>query len=89
MAIRVLPAFFAILLLFSADSIAQVVPFDVSGVRPGPVVAERSGDTLVVRWPDEASRPWTAEFSLDPAKPLITTLRVGNKTIAERARPLY
>ena len=89
MAKRLLRAFFAIPLLFSVDSIAQVVPLDVSGVRPGPVVVERSGDTLLVRWPDEASRPWTAEFSLDPAKALITTIRMGDKTIAERARPLY
>ena len=89
MANRLVRVFFAIPLLFSADSIAQVVPLDVSGVLPGPVVAERSGDTLLVRWPDEASRPWTAEFSLDPAKALITTIRMGDKTIAERARPLY
>ena len=86
---RLFQAFFAISLLFPADSIAQVVPLDVSGVQTGPVVTEQQGNTLIVRWPDETSRLWTAEFSLDPAHPLITAIRVGDKTIVERARPLY
>ncbi|HEU0005207.1 MAG TPA: hypothetical protein VFS12_04365, partial [Terriglobia bacterium] len=89
MAFRLIHTLFAFPLLFATDSIAQVVPLDLSGVRPGPVAAEQKADTLIVRWPDEASRLWTVEFWLDPARPLIAAIKVGDKTIAERARPLY
>src|SRR5262245_1417248 len=77
------------LTLLVTDSLAQVVPLDLSAVQPGPVTTELSANALLVRWPDEAGRRWTVEFSLDPAKPLITAIRVGDKTVAERARPLY
>lgn len=82
-------AIFTIALLRSVDYNAQVVPLDVSGVVPGPIVVEQKTDSLVVRWPDEASRVWSAEFALDPAKPLITAIRVSDKTLIERAHPLY
>ena len=59
------------------------------GVVPGPVTTEQKPGVLIVRWPDEASRAWSAEFALDPAKPLITAIRVGDKTLIERARPLF
>ena len=89
MAFRLIHTLFALPLLFTTDSIAQIVPLDLSGVRPGPVAAEQKADTLIVRWPDEASRLWAVEFWLDPARPLIAAIKVGDKTIAERARPLY
>ena len=78
MALKLLRAVFAISFLCAVDANAQVVPLDVSGVVPGPIVVEQKAGSLVVRWPDEASRPWSAEFTLDPDKPLITAIRVGD-----------
>ncbi len=89
MALKLVCAVFTIALLCSVDSNAQVVPLDVSGIVPGVIVVEQKAGSFVVRWPDEASRPWSAEFTLDPAKPLITAIRVDDKTLIERARPLY
>jgi len=58
---------------------AAIVPADISAVRQGPVTVSITADTLTVRWPDESSRIWTAEFSLDTQKPLIT--RIGRRRI--------
>ncbi len=52
----------------------EAVAVDFSAYRAGPVTARQRGDTLVVSWSDEASRPWRAAFSLDPAAPLIREL---------------
>jgi len=65
------------------------VPVDLSGVRPGPVGVESAHGSLIVTWLDENARLWQAEFSLDPAQPLITSIGPGGKAIVERARPLY
>jgi hypothetical protein len=62
---------------------------DLSGVRPGPISVAESATTLTVKWPGETDRSWTAEFSLDPKKPLITAISVGGKAVIERARPWY
>jgi hypothetical protein len=64
-------------------------PVDITGVKPGPVQVQSTTEALTVRWPDETARMWTAEFSLDPARPLITSVKAGDKTIVDRARPLY
>ena len=77
------------LLLSGPACFAAAVPADLSAVRPGPVTVEVAGENLVVRWPDESKRAWRAEFSLDPARPLIGSIGVGGKAIIERARPLY
>ena len=37
-------------------SLAATVPADVSGVRPGPITVAVTAESIVVRWPDEASR---------------------------------
>jgi hypothetical protein len=72
------------------QSLAAVVPVDVSGVRPGgAVTVETTPASVKVHWNDNASRPWTAEFSLDPAKPIITAISVGGKLIVDRAQPYY
>ncbi len=68
---------------------AASVPLDISRVRPGPVKVEAGVDSVIVRWPDEASRLWRAELSLDPAKPLITSISVGTRPVIERSQPLY
>src|SRR5580765_7042075 len=68
-------------------SVAATVPADISGVQQGPVTVSVSAETLTVRWPDEASRMWTAEFSLNTEKPLITMIGLI-KTIGLDATPL-
>ena len=39
--------------------------------------------------PDARSRTWRAVFSLDPAKPLITSIGTGATRLVERAQPFY
>jgi hypothetical protein len=68
---------------------AAAVPLDVSGVRPGPVALEQPAGAVAVRWSDAGGRGWRAEFSLDPARPLLTSIAVDGKTVVERARPVY
>ncbi len=68
---------------------AASVPVDLSAVRPGPVSVEAKEKSLVVRWPDESSRLWRAEFSLDPSEPLISEIAAGNKKVITGAVPLY
>jgi hypothetical protein len=40
-------------------------------------------------WSDGESQEWRADFSLDPARPLITSISTGGRKIIERARPIY
>ncbi|MBM3768519.1 MAG: hypothetical protein FJW32_24325, partial [Acidobacteria bacterium] len=68
---------------------AVPVPFDASGVTPGPVAVARVGDTAVVRWKDEANRDWEAAFNLEPARPLIAGIRMAGRTVIENASPVY
>jgi hypothetical protein len=77
------------LFLLPALSCAATVPVDLSGVRPGPVAVESASGSLIVNWPDENARPWRAEFSLDPEKPLITSIGLTAKPVIESARPRY
>jgi len=69
--------------------LAATVPADLSGVRPGPVSVQQATGSLIVTWPDESSRTWRAEFSLDPTQPLIASIDLEGKNVIERARPLY
>src|SRR2546423_7686461 len=77
----------AILCAFAAH--AAVVPLDISGVQPGPIQVRGTADSATVRWADAAGRGWSAEFSLDPAKPVIAAISVDGKAVIERARPFY
>jgi hypothetical protein len=61
----------------------------VSDVRPGPIRVIVSGDTLAIGWPDENAQTWTAEFSLDPARPLITRVALRERVVMQSARPQY
>jgi hypothetical protein len=70
-------------------SIAAILPADLSGVRPGPINVSASTESLTVRWPDEASRMWSAEFSLNSEKPLITAIGVDSTAIIRNAYPQY
>src|SRR5713226_7012118 len=69
--------------------IAIAAGIDLSAVRPGPVTVTSTPSSATVRWTDEANRPWTAEFSLDPKAPLITAISVSGSPVIERARPFY
>ena len=75
--------------ILCAAAAAGAVPVDLTGVRPGPVNVQQTATAVSVTWPDEAGRSWTAEFSLDPKAPLITSIGVGGHHIIERAKPYY
>jgi len=70
-------------------SVAATIPADISSVQPGPVTVSASPQSLTVRWPDEASRMWTAEFSLDSEKPLITRIALDTTSVIRNASPQY
>jgi hypothetical protein len=79
-----------IIILFSLAMVGvAAVPFEVSGSGPGSIQITTTPDMAVVSWRDKGGRPWTAEFSLDPAKSLITSIGVNGKTIISRAQPVY
>ena len=82
------PALFAAALLVSVCH-AATVPLDTSAIRSGPIEVLSTTESVSVRWTDETLRPWRAEFSLDPAKPLITAITAGGKVIIDRAQPIY
>lgn len=75
--------------LLSLSCLAANVPFDRSGLKPGPIQVDSTEDRAIIRWSDEAGRPWLATFSLDPAKPLVTSIQQAGKVIVESANPQY
>jgi hypothetical protein len=70
-------------------SVAATVPADISGVRPGPITVEATAESITVRWPDEASRTWSAEFSLNSDGPLITAIGTSSAAVVRNAYPQY
>lgn len=68
---------------------ASPVPFDVTPSSSQAIQVEKRTESVLVRWQDEQKAPWTAEFSLDPAKPLLTAIAVNGKPVVERAQPVY
>src|SRR5215831_12260219 len=78
-----------LLFLIPLISVAATVPADISGVRPGPITVTVTGESLVVRWPDETSRAWSAEFSLNTDGPLIRTIGMGSTAVVRNANPQY
>ena len=76
-------------LLMPVLGIAANIPADISGVRPGVITVAATAESLTVRWPDEASRTWIAEFSLDSAKPLITKIGLDGRAVVRNASPQY
>jgi hypothetical protein len=75
--------------LIPRSAAAASVPLDLSGVRPGPIAVARGEDAVVVTWPDETGRVWHATFSLDPAKPLVTSIGADGEPVVRDARPFY
>ena len=80
---------FALVILVPVAAAQEPVPLDLTGVRPGAVTIARSGNALVVTWPDETSRVWRATFSLDPAQPIITSIGGDGAPVVRGARPFY
>ena len=79
-----------IALLASAfTALAAVVPLDIAGPGPGSITINSTADAALVSWKDKAGRPCSAQFSLDPAKPLIASIAVNGKTVISRAQPVY
>jgi|SRR5579871_61908 len=69
---------------------AATVPFNGTAVRPGPVTVTPAADSIAVQWNDERGRAWRAQFSLDPAKPLITAIGLaGRDAVVRDAAPVY
>ncbi len=56
---------------------SAAVALDTTALRPGAVSVGHDGNAVSVSWPDENSRTWQATFSLDPARPLISSISVG------------
>src|SRR5262245_54849794 len=69
--------------------VAAAIPADISNVRPGVITVVATTESLTVRWPDEVSRTWVAEFSLDNAKPLITRIGLEGRPVVRNAAPQY
>jgi hypothetical protein len=67
----------------------QTVGVDLSNVAPGAVRVSSTGKSVIVQWPDEADQQWTAEFSLDSYKPLVTAISVHGTPVVRGGRPDY
>jgi hypothetical protein len=76
-------------LVFPSVAVAQGVPVDTTGVRPGAVTVAAADNALTVTWPDETSRMWRATFSLDASRPLITSIVASGSPVVSDARPFY
>lgn len=68
---------------------AARISSDVSGVKPGPIAVTFTEDSLAVRWKDGMAHQWSANFSLDSTKPLITAISVDGRKVVDRANPVY
>src|SRR4051812_12093211 len=79
----------SLIFLIPVISVAATVPADVSAVRPGPITVSASTESITVRWPDETQRMWSAEFSLNSDRPLITAIGVGSTPVVRGAYPQY
>ncbi|MGD0776371.1 MAG: hypothetical protein ABSC05_26435 [Candidatus Solibacter sp.] len=73
----------------SALTALAAVPFAIVGTGPGSIQVASTSDSALVSWKDHAGRPCAAQFSLDPAKPLITSISVNGKPVISRAQPVY
>ena len=79
-----------LILLSSALYAATPIPFTApAAASSGSITVDSTPESANVHWNDAQARPWTAQFSLDPAKPLITAISVDGKAIIQRAQPVY
>ena len=70
-----------ILLATALTALAAVVPFDLAAPGPGSITVGTTADAALVNWKDKSGRPCSAQFSLDPAKPLITAIAAPSRTV--------
>ena len=75
--------------LVPALALAQTITLDTSELRAGPVTVTSANNAVTVAWSDETSKAWLATFSLDPARPLITSISAGASPVVSEARPFY
>jgi hypothetical protein len=80
-----------VLLLVCSSAVLCAAPItpDISGVKPGPIAVASADQSLKVTWKDAAQHEWRTVFSLDTAKPLITTITVDDRAIVTEARPWF
>src|SRR5262245_26921651 len=78
-----------LILFIPIISVAATIPANISGVQSGPIAVSASTESITVLWPDEASRMWSAEFSLNSERPLITAIGVGSTLVVRNAYPQY
>ncbi len=83
------PSFYLIVFFCASLASAQYVTLDISAVRPGPVRVQAVNQGFEVQWPDERGRTWTAQFALDPRKPLLASIGVSGKTVLSGGQPFY
>ena len=76
-------------LIVSALCAGAAVQPDLSAVKQGPIAVESRPESLTVRWKDEGTGAWSAEFSLDPKGPLITAIALNRAPVITRARPFF
>lgn len=80
---------FVIFLCLAPLASGETIRSDISGAKQGPISVSASPATLDVDWKDNAGQEWRATFSLDPIKPLITSISAGGRIIVESAKPIY
>ena len=87
---RRLIACFGVLTLLGSEAVfGATVPLNMRDVRPGPATVTAVEDGVEVVWPDETGREWSATFSLDPDRPLIESIAVGDAVVVSGVRPFY
>ncbi|MES2391108.1 MAG: hypothetical protein V4555_05680, partial [Acidobacteriota bacterium] len=79
----------ALLLGGSMSCSGQLLPVDLSALRPGPIAVAQSGAELSFAWRDSTNQVWRAEFSLNPAQPLLHEITVDGRVVVHDARPVY
>src|SRR5262245_60595636 len=77
------------LVLMPAFAAAQAITLDTTEPRPGPVSVASANNAVTVTWPDETSKTWTATFSLDPTRALVTSISAGGAAVVADGRPYY
>ena len=86
-AMPVLSGLLSLLAISIVGSAGAAVPVDMAGYQPGSVVADVGEAGVFVTWQDEADRKWQAIFNLDPDKPLLESVSVGDKPVLRDVRP--
>ena len=68
------------------DAAAAHLTVDLSSVKNGPITPSATNNSLIVQWQDGALHSWSATFSLDSEKPLITSIAEEGRTIVDQGQ---